>query len=151
MNALAHQYLWAYGLDFGHGTGHGVGCYLCVHEGPHRISNAYSQIPIVPGMAVSNEPGIYLEGQYGIRIENVLLTVPKYSIADSETGHGPFYGFDDLTLYPYELNLIDKTLLTAQEITWINQYHALIYEKLHKSLSKELQAWLKQATSPITC
>ena len=151
LNALAHQYLWAYGLDFGHGTGHGVGCYLCVHEGPHRISNAYSQIPIVPGMAVSNEPGIYLEGQYGIRIENVLLTVPKYSIADSETGHGPFYGFDDLTLYPYELNLIDKTLLTAQEITWINQYHALIYEKLHKSLSKELQAWLKQATSPITC
>lgn len=149
LNAIAHQYLWAHGLDFGHGTGHGVGCYLCVHEGPHRISNAYTQIPIVPGMAVSNEPGIYLEGQYGIRIENVLLTVPKYAIEDSETGHGPFYGFEDLTLYPYELNLIDKNLLTAQEIAWINEYHMLIYTKLHKSLPKEIESWLKQMTEPL--
>lgn len=149
LNAIAHQYLWANGLDFGHGTGHGVGCYLCVHEGPQRISNAYTQVPLMPGMTVSNEPGIYLEGQYGIRIENVLLTVPKYAISESKTGHGPFYGFDDLTLYPYETNLIDVTFLTAQEIQWINEYHALVYAKLHKSLSSELQTWLKQVTKPL--
>lgn len=149
LNAIAHQYLWAHGLDFGHGTGHGVGCYLCVHEGPQRISNAYTQVPLVPGMAISNEPGIYLEGQYGIRIENVLLTVQKYSTSESKTGHGPFYGFDDLTLYPYETSLIETALLTTQEAEWINEYHELVYTKLHKGLPIELQTWLKQATKPL--
>lgn len=149
LNAIAHLPLWSEGLDYGHGTGHGVGCYLCVHEGPQRISGAYTRVPIVPGMIVSNEPGLYLENQYGIRIENLLLTVLKFDTKDSESGHGPFYAFDDLTLFPYAKNLIDTKMLTTNEIEQINQYHEITYQTLSPNLSPELQTWLKAATEAL--
>ncbi|PHQ80132.1 MAG: Xaa-Pro aminopeptidase [Coxiella sp. (in: Bacteria)] len=149
LNALAHRPMWNEGLDFGHGTGHGVGCYLCVHEGPQRISGAYTHAPLVPGMIVSNEPGLYFEGKHGIRIENLLLIVEKISVKDSETGHGPFYGFEDLTLYPYERALIDKNSLSSQEIDQVNNYHERVYATLHNDLPKEIQNWLKSATAPL--
>lgn len=149
LNAIAHLPLWAEGLDFGHGTGHGVGSYLCVHEGPQRISSAITQVPIVPGMIVSNEPGFYVAGSHGIRIENLILTVPKYTVEESKSGHGPFYTFEDLTLFPYARNLIDKSLLSATEIEWVNEYHQLVYDKLHKDLPDEIRQWLEQATQPL--
>ncbi|MCH9645005.1 MAG: aminopeptidase P family protein [Gammaproteobacteria bacterium] len=149
LNTIAHQFLWQHGLDFGHGTGHGVGCYLCVHEGPQRISGAFTQVPIVPGMVVSNEPGVYLNGQYGIRIENLILTKEVVSAEKSETGHGPFYGFEDLTLVPYARNLIDKNLLTDTEIHQVNQYHEQVQQTLIKNLSGSALEWLKQATKPL--
>ncbi len=149
LNAIAHLPLWSEGLDYGHGTGHGVGCYLCVHEGPQRISNAYTRVPIVPGMIVSNEPGLYLEGQYGIRIENLLLTVLKFDTKDSESGHGPFYAFEDLTLFPYAKNLIDTQMLTTNEIEQINNYHETTYKILSPDLSPELQTWLRVATEAL--
>lgn len=149
LNAIAHQPLWNEGLDFGHGTGHGVGCYLCVHEGPQRISSAYTHTPIVPGMVLSNEPGVYFANEYGIRIENLVVVVEKFKIEESKTGHGPFYGFENLTLYPYERNLIDKTMLSEIEIRQVNDYHQLVFDKLHNDLSKEMQEWLKAATLPL--
>lgn len=149
LNAIAHLPIWSEGLDYGHGTGHGVGCYLCVHEGPQRISGAYTRVPIVPGMIVSNEPGLYLESQYGIRIENLLLTVLKFDVKQSESGHGPFYAFEDLTLFPYATNLIDTKMLTTTEIEQINQYHQITYKTLSPDLTPELQSWLQSATEAI--
>ena len=149
LNAIAHLPLWSEGLDFGHGTGHGVGSYLCVHEGPQRISSAYTHVPIVPGMILSNEPGFYVEGSHGIRIENLILTVPKFDITESKSGHGPFYTFEDLTLFPYARKLIDKSLLSATEIKWVDDYHKLVYDKLHKDLPIEICQWLEKATQPL--
>lgn len=149
LNAIAHLPLWSEGLDFGHGTGHGVGCYLCVHEGPQRISNAYTHVPLVPGMIVSNEPGFYIGGSHGFRIENLVLTVPKFTVEQSKSGHGPFYSFEDLTLAPYARNMIDKSLLTAQEIAWVDDYHQEVYDKLHADLPQDVQSWLKEATRPL--
>src|SRR3990167_4231183 len=106
LNALAHAPLWNEALDYGHGTGHGVGCFSCVHEFPPVISARQMNEPLKPGMVVSNEPGLYLTNQYGIRIENLCVVREVYSTEKSITGHGPFYGFDDLTLVPYALNLI---------------------------------------------
>ncbi len=149
LNAIAHQPLWSQGLDFGHGTGHGVGCYLCVHEGPQRISSAYTRVPLVPGMILSNEPGLYIENSYGIRIENLVLVTLKLTQQESPTGHGPFYTFEDLTLFPYARNLIDKTMLSPQEIDWINSYHELVYSKLQADLPETIQLWLRKATAPL--
>lgn len=149
LNAIAHLPLWSDGLDFGHGTGHGVGAYLCVHEGPQRISSAYTHVPLVPGMIVSNEPGFYVGGSHGFRIENLVLVVPKFTVEDSLSGHGPFYTFEDLTLLPYARNMIDMSLLTPQEVTWVDEYHQLIYDKLHSDLPKDIQTWLREATLPL--
>jgi Xaa-Pro aminopeptidase len=149
LNAIAHAPLWKHGLDFGHGTGHGVGAFLCVHEGPQRISQGYSQTPLLPGMIVSNEPGVYFDNDYGIRIENLVLVVPKFSTEESGTGHGPFYGFEDLTLFPYARKLIDQSILSDDEIEQINHYHAEVYKKLHPNLSNELKDWLHEATKPL--
>lgn len=149
LDALAHYPLWQEGLDYGHGTGHGVGCYLCVHEGPQSISAYPSGIPLQPGMAVSNEPGLYLPGEYGIRIENVCLVREVISAEKSLTGHGPFYQLCDLTRVPYEKKLIDENYLSAQEIQWINEYHAEIYEILSPDLPGALAEWLRQKTSPL--
>jgi Xaa-Pro aminopeptidase len=149
LNPIAHQPLWSEGLDFSHGTGHGVGSYLCVHEGPQRISGAYTRAPIVPGMIVSNEPGFYIGGSHGFRIENLVLTVPKFTVAESKSGHGPFYTFEDLTLLPYARNMIDKSILTAQEIEWVDEYHQMVYAKLHADLPKDIQSWLHDATRPL--
>lgn len=149
INAIAHLPLWNEALDFNHGTGHGVGAYLCVHEGPQRISWALTDVPLKPNMIVSNEPGLYLEGQYGIRIENLCVIVKKVEKGDSLSGDGPFYGFEDLTVVPYARNLINKEELTTQEIDWINEYHQYIYQLLSKDLSDDVRAWLKKATLPL--
>lgn len=150
VNALAHHYLWQEALDFGHGTGHGVGCYLCVHEGPQAIASRNTGVPLKPGMIVSNEPGLYLTDRYGIRIENLCVIVNKYKTTESLSGHGPFYGLDDLTLVPYCRRLINKADLTAQEIQWINDYHQRIYKTLIDAMpSAELRQWLTQATAPL--
>lgn len=142
LNALAHLPLWKEGLDYGHGTGHGVGCYLCVHEGPQRISAAASNVSLKNGMMVSNEPGLYFEGKYGIRIENVCL------IKDHDQ-FPSFYQLEDLTLVPYARNLINKDELSKEEIVWINEYHQKIYSILHKDLPEEVQQWLLEATKEI--
>ncbi|MCH9769560.1 MAG: M24 family metallopeptidase, partial [Gammaproteobacteria bacterium] len=149
LNALAHHPLWQAGMDFGHGTGHGVGCYLCVHEGPQRISSGNSQVPLEVGMVVSNEPGVYLQDQYGIRIENCCVVVKVLEPADSLTGHGPFLGFKDLTMVPYARNLIDHDILSRIEREWINQYHNEIFELLCDDLAVPEREWLANATKPL--
>ncbi len=149
LDALARHPLWQAGLNYGHGTGHGVGCYLCVHEGPQRIAPSYSKVPLVPSMIVSNEPGIYFPEQYGIRIENLCLIVESFSNVSNGPSDGPFYTFEDLTKVPYAINLIDKNLLTKQEIHWINDYHNEIYELLFDDLNEEQRSWLAIATAPL--
>lgn len=151
VNALAHQYLWKEALDFGHGTGHGVGCYLCVHEGPQVIAQRATGVPLKPGMIVSNEPGLYFPGRYGIRIENLCVIIEKFKTSESASGHGPFYTLDDLTLVPYCRRLINKADLTAEEIRWINEYHQRIYNTLIDAMpNTALREWLKQATATLT-
>ena len=150
INALAHQPLWQEALDYGHGTGHGVGAYLCVHEGPQAIAGRTTGVPLQPGMIVSNEPGVYFANRYGIRIENLCLIIEKYTSLDSQTGHGPFYGFKDLTLVPYCRRLIAIEELSPQEIQWIDDYHQQVRETLIDELpSDELRQWLTEATLPL--
>ncbi len=146
LDALARQFLWQKGLDYGHGTGHGIGFFLCVHEGPQRISKKASSTPLQPGMVLSDEPGLYRTGEYGIRIENT-MTVRPYQ----ETEFGEFLQFETLTLFPYERKLIKKSMLTESEIEWINAYHKKVYEKIAAHLadpSEELE-WLKKVTREI--
>lgn len=149
INAIAHAPLWNENLDYGHGTGHGVGSYLCVHEGPQVIGGRYTNVPLVPGMIVSNEPGLYLEGKYGIRIENLCLIVEKATVKNSVSGHGPFYGMEDLTLVPYCRRLIDTDLLSKQEIAWVNEYHQLIYKTIADKLDADVRKWLKENTAAL--
>lgn len=149
INAVARMPLWQEGMDFGHGTGHGVGSYLCVHEGPQRISYSATGVPLKPGMIVSNEPGLYFPGKYGIRIENLCEIVEEIAATDSITEHGPFYGMRDLTLVPYARKLIDVNLLSEQERNWIDEYHREIYETLAKDLSDDEREWLKEATAEV--
>jgi Xaa-Pro aminopeptidase len=126
-----------------------VGCYLCVHEGPQRIAYGATGVPLKPGMVVSNEPGLYFSGQYGIRIENLCEIVEVISAKDSQTGSGPFYGMQDLTMVPYARALIDLSLLSSQEIQWINEYHQMIVDLLADDLSSDVRAWLKKETMPL--
>lgn len=150
INVLAHQFLWRHALDYGHGTGHGVGSYLCVHEGPHVINSHHTAIPLQPGMIMSNEPGIYLTNKYGMRIENLCLVVEKFTVNDSVTKDGPFYSFEDLTLVPYCLKLINPDLLTLEEIQHINSYHQQVYQTLRDLLSSNIiKDWLYKVTTPL--
>lgn len=150
IDALAHQFLWRKALDYGHGTGHGVGSYLCVHEGPQAITARNTHIPLQPGMILSNEPGVYLANKYGIRIENLCLVVEKFTVDDSRTQHGPFYAFEDLTLVPYCRKLIQVKALTREEIQQINDYHRQSYQTLKDLLpTTELIDWLEAATAPL--
>ncbi len=151
LNAIAHRPIWGAYCDFGHGTGHGVGSYLCVHEGPQRISQAYSGVPLQPGMILSNEPGLYIEGHYGIRIENLCYVKEACSVLGSPTSHGPFYQFEDLTLVPYDVNLIDLNALNAEEISALNAYHQRVYEKIAPKLTQEEVEWLAEKTQPVVC
>ncbi len=144
LDAIAKQFLWQYGESFYHGTGHGVGCRLNVHEGPLRISSALIDVPLLPGMVTSDEPGLYKEGRYGIRIEN-LLAVKK----DMNTEFGEFYSFEVLTLVPYEKKLIDMSLITDEERKQIDDYHKRIYEELHELVEPDVLRWLSDATSPL--
>jgi len=142
IDVLARQFLWADGVTYNHGTGHGVGAYLAVHEGPIGISPRYT-LPLEPGMIVSNEPGYYKEGAYGIRIENLVL------VKTSEIGGGKFLDFETLTLAPIDTRLIEPSMLTEAERGWLNAYHARVFAELGPALEGEVKAWLGAATQPV--
>lgn len=146
LDTLARHALWQAGLDFDHGTGHGVGSYLGVHEGPHRISKAGDAVPLQPGMIVSNEPGYYKTGAFGIRIENLVTVVPCNGLAGAER---QLYGFDTLTLAPIDLALVDRALLSDDEAAWLDRYHARVRETLTPLVDRETAAWLAEATRPL--
>ncbi len=145
LDALARQFLWAAGLDYDHGTGHGVGAYLCVHEGPQRISKRGSSTPLAPGMVISNEPGYYAADQYGIRIESLVTVVERGHTVDNK----PQLGFETLTLAPIDTRLVDIKLLTAEERNWLNAYHQRVYKTHAEHLDEPARAWLLNATRAI--
>jgi len=144
LDVLARAPLWDYFLDYGHGTGHGVGAALCVHEGPFSVSLRKNMIPLVPGHILSNEPGYYKAGEFGIRIENLVLVTKA-----AENVHGVFLGFEDITLVPYDRKLIDEALLSDGERTQVNAYHAKVLEALGALITGEELDWLEAACSPI--
>lgn len=144
LDPFARQYLWAAGLDFDHGTGHGVGAGLSVHEGPARISQL-GQVALAQGMILSNEPGFYLTGAYGIRIENLILVEPR----EVEGALKPCLGFSTLTLVPYDRALIDLSLLSATERAQVDAYHAQVREALAGELDPAVNDWLAGATAPL--
>jgi len=145
VDALGRAALWAESMDCGHGIGHGVGYRLGVHEGPQKLSKDPVDVPLEPNMIVSNEPGIYREGFWGIRIENLLLCHEL-----SRGDFGIFLGFKTLTLAPYDLKLVDATMLSDEEVTWINKYHWEVCERLNPFLSIEEKRWLKSKTRSIS-
>jgi len=150
LDSFARQFLWMAGLDYAHGTGHGVGSFLAVHEGPQRIAKASggqagTGQPLMPGMILSNEPGYYKTGEYGIRIENLVL-VEKRDIAGAE---GEFYGFETLTFAPIARDLVDVALLSPEEREWLDTYHAKVREVLAPQLSGDDLAWLDAACAPL--
>jgi Xaa-Pro aminopeptidase len=145
IDAFARQYLWAAGLDFDHGTGHGVGAYLSVHEGPQRISKL-GHVALEPGMILSNEPGYYKAGEYGIRIENLAVVAPR----KMQGAERDMLGFDVLTLAPIDLSLVQPNLLTADERKWLDAYHRDVRAILSSRLPLDLRRWLKNATRRIT-
>jgi Xaa-Pro aminopeptidase len=145
LDSLARYALWQAGLDYDHGTGHGVGSFLSVHEGPQRISKLPNKYPLEPGMIVSNEPGYYKTGAYGIRIENLVTVIEDARQGDER----PMLAFETLTLAPIDVNLVEKSLLTAAEIAWLNAYHARVRETLTPQLETETAAWLAEATKAV--
>ena len=148
LDSLARLPLWQAGLDYDHGTGHGVGSYLGVHEGPQRVSKLPNRVPLEPGMIVSNEPGYYKAGAYGIRIEN-LVTVVESPPAEGRQEEKTMYGFETLTLAPIDLALVEPGLLSADEIAWLDAYHARVREALAPLVDAETAAWLEEATRPL--
>lgn len=144
LDAIARKDLWAAGLNFMHGTGHGVGNFLNVHEGPHQIRMEYRPAPLRAGMTVTDEPGIYLAGRFGVRIENTLLVVPYLS-----TECGDFLGFETLTLCPIDTAPIIVSMLTPDERAWLNSYHKTVFEKLSPYLNDEEKEWLREATKEL--
>jgi Xaa-Pro aminopeptidase len=147
LDAIARAPIWEQGLDYGHGTGHGVGYFLNVHEGPQSISKSLPEptMAMEPGMITSIEPGLYRPGQWGIRIENLVLNVP----AATDGAFGEFLEFETLTLCPIDTRCIDRSLLRADEIDWLNRYHATVRERLAPLVSGEALAWLELRTQPI--
>ena len=146
LDVLARQALWEQGLDYDHGTGHGVGVFLGVHEGPQRISKYPNTIALRPGMIVSNEPGYYKTGEYGIRIENLQFVTPPAPI---KGGEREMLGFENLTWAPLHKELIQTARLTPTEHDWVNTYHAKVLELIGPQLSGEVKAWLEEACSPL--
>lgn len=146
VDILARKPLWEKGLNFGHGTGHGVGCHLNVHEGPHRIAPGPNTVGLDPGMVVSNEPGFYLAGKYGIRVENLIMVVEKPELSGP---FGAFYGFEDLTLVPHCRKLIDPALLSAEERAELNAYHKRVHDTLAARVPAEVRPWLADACASL--
>jgi Xaa-Pro aminopeptidase len=146
LDVLARQALWMHGLDYDHGTGHGVGSYLGVHEGPQRIAKAPNAVALKPGMILSNEPGYYKEGAYGIRIENLQVVTEASPIPGGER---PMHGFETLTLAPIDRRLIATELLTAQERAHLDAYHARVREVVGPQVEPEVRSWLVDATAPL--
>ncbi len=144
LDFIARRAMWGSGMNYAHGTGHGVGYCLNVHEGPQSISPADNKTVIEAGMLTSNEPAIYREGEYGIRIENLILCYE-----DEETEFGQFLRFDTVSLCYIEKKLIDRSLLDQEEIDWLNSYHSEVYDKLSPYLSLEEKLWLKEKTEPL--
>lgn len=144
LDVLARQAMWKEGLNYMHGTGHGVGSYLNVHEGPHQIRMEWKPAPLQAGMTVTDEPGLYLAGKFGVRIENTLIV--KDFI---ETEFGKFLQFESLTLCPIDLDCADLDMLTAEEKQWLNDYHEMVFEKLSPLLNDEEKEWLKTNTARI--
>jgi Xaa-Pro aminopeptidase len=145
LDALARAALWQQGFDFDHGTGHGVGSYLSVHEGPARISKA-GQVALEPGMILSNEPGYYRKGHYGIRIENLLLVKPEQKV---KGGDRPMLSFETLTFAPIDRRLFDESLLTKFEVNWLDTYHAEVHRKIGQLVNNETKSWLQAACAPL--
>lgn len=146
LDTLARIQLWEVGLDYRHGTGHGIGCYLNVHEGPQSISPKDRGVPLQEGMFVTNEPGYYQEGAFGIRIENVMM-VEKAQ--DMETDYGPFLRFKTITMVPLDRKLINPRLLSRRERTWLNRYHEEVRKALVPELEPQEAEWLEKATKPL--
>jgi len=152
LDAIARQPLWNAGFDFDHGTGHGVGSYLGVHEGPQRIAGWGTDQPLLTGMILSNEPGYYREGEWGIRIETLQVVTAPTQVPGGER---PMHGFEQLTLAPLDRRLIDTALLTADERAYVDAYHAEVLAKVGPLLAEGVQKdeaaleWLKGQTAPL--
>lgn len=144
LDALARINLWKEGLSYLHGTGHGVGFFLNCHEGPQSVRLNHVEADLRPGMITSDEPGLYREGLYGIRCENLVLTTEAFS-----TEFGRFYNFEVLTLFPFDRNLFDKSIMTADEIAWVDNYHHTVYSRLSPLLDKAECDWLREKTLPL--
>lgn len=145
LDILARQFLWKQGLTYLHGTGHGVGHFLNVHEGPQSIRLNYVPAPMTPGMITSNEPGLYRENVHGIRCENLVLTTEAMT-----TEFGKFYRFETLTLCPFDLSLFDVDMMTDAEIEWVNDYHRMVRSRLTPMLNSVQRTWLEKKTRPLT-
>lgn len=141
LDVLARQYLWREGKAYLHGTGHGVGHFLNVHEGPHQFRLNYMPAPLMPGLVISDEPGLYVAGSHGVRCENLLLTLPAMT-----TEFGAFYRFETITLFPFDLGLVEMSMMTPAEIDWLNGYHREVYSRLSPRLTPDEGAWLAEKT-----
>ena len=144
LDVLARQFIWKAGMNYGHGTGHGVGHFLNVHEGPHQFRMNHMPALLLPGMTVTNEPGVYKAGRYGVRTENTMLIVK-----DQTTEFGEFYKFEPLTLCPIDLKPLLPELLSPEEKEWLNSYHQQVYTSLSPFLSQEQKGWLAKATMAV--
>jgi Xaa-Pro aminopeptidase len=144
IDILARKDMWREGLNYLHGTGHGVGTYLNVHEGPHQFRMEWKPAPLVAGMTITDEPGIYLEGKFGVRIENTLLMIPY-----KETAFGKFLQFESLTLCPIDKTPIVRSMLLPEEIDWLNAYHQHVFDTLSPHLDDDETVWLREACAPI--
>lgn len=144
IDILARKDMWREGLNYMHGTGHGVGTYLCVHEGPHQFRMEWKPAPLVAGMTITDEPGIYLAGKFGVRIENTLLITPY-----TETEFGKFLQFESLTLCPIDKAPIVKEMLMEEEVDWLNSYHKYVFDTLSPHLSEDEKLWLSDACAPL--
>ena len=144
IDALARYAMWQRGINYGHGTGHGVGAYLCVHEGPHQIRHTWKPAPLHAGMTVTNEPGIYRQGKHGVRIENTMLIVE-----DGETEFGKFLRLEPLTLCPIDLTPVIWDMMTPEEVAYLDAYHKKVYDELSPHLTEEEKEWLNKQTISI--
>ena len=145
LDILARKALWENNLTYWHGTGHGIGHFLNVHEGPQSIRLEENPTLLKPGMVTSNEPGHYRANQYGIRIENLIVTLEQ----KKTEVFGTFYNFENITLCTIDTKPITRKLLTKKEIKWVNRYHKMVYSKLKDHLSNEEKGWLKRKTKPL--
>jgi len=144
LDVLARQHLWKESINYGCGTGHGVGFFLNVHEGPHNISPGFLDEKLIPGMVVTNEPGVYREGKHGVRVENIMEVV-----AHSESEFGKFYSFEAMTLCPIDTKPLLLDLMTETQKEWLNKYHALVFKKLSPHLDAEHTQFLQEVTKPV--
>lgn len=131
-------------MDYKCGTGHGVGFFMNVHEGPHRIGNAINKVPLQLGMIITNEPGVYKQNEYGIRIENTVVVTEAFKTLD-----GDFYKFETISYCPIDKRPIIKDMLTTEELEWLNDYHQVVFDKLKGELNKDETEYLKELTSPL--